>query len=271
MLAGAGFAGRRGGRPGRCRLEPDRSRAMARGDAGRRCAAPMGVLRVDPGQSLQGTLRPYQQAGMQWLYLLTRLGLGACLADDMGLGKTIQVLSLLLVLKQRARQWQAMPAGGAGIAAGQLGGRDRRFAPSLKAVVAHPSAASDEATAKPVRGPAGRYRPRDHQLRLSGARRHGSARHRGDWWCSTRRRRSRIRPPNRPAPSNSSRPMRASRSPERRSRTGSATCGRSSTSSIRGSWVGEAVLVLRQTASPTGRTIRTGRCASWCGPTSCGG
>ena len=32
--------------------------------------------------------------------LLTRLGLGACLADDMGLGKTMQVLSLLLVLKR---------------------------------------------------------------------------------------------------------------------------------------------------------------------------
>ena len=45
----------------------------------------------------EGTLRPYQQVGVQWLYLLAGLGLGACLADDMGLGKTIQVLSLLLV------------------------------------------------------------------------------------------------------------------------------------------------------------------------------
>ena len=39
---------------------------------------------------------------MQWLYLLTQLRLGACLADDMGLGKTIQILSLLLVLKNEA-------------------------------------------------------------------------------------------------------------------------------------------------------------------------
>ena len=73
------------------------ARRDARGPAqsGRRAA------HVDPGRSLHGTLRPYQQAGVHWLHLLTQLGLGACLADDMGLGKTIQVLSLLLVLKQR--------------------------------------------------------------------------------------------------------------------------------------------------------------------------
>src|SRR6266436_6034780 len=57
------------------------------------------LARVDPGRSFQGTLRAYQLTGMQWLHLLARLGLGACLADDMGLGKTIQVLSLVLVLK----------------------------------------------------------------------------------------------------------------------------------------------------------------------------
>jgi len=54
-------------------------------------------------QGAEGTLRPYQQVGVRWLYLLTKLGLGACLADDMGLGKTIQVLSLLLVLKKQAK------------------------------------------------------------------------------------------------------------------------------------------------------------------------
>src|SRR2546427_7110861 len=51
------------------------------------------------GAALRGTLRPYQHVGLRWLYLLSRLGLGACLADDMGLGKTIQVLALLQVLK----------------------------------------------------------------------------------------------------------------------------------------------------------------------------
>lgn len=42
-----------------------------------------------------GSLRPYQLAGLQWLYSLTQLQLGGCLADDMGLGKTIQILALL--------------------------------------------------------------------------------------------------------------------------------------------------------------------------------
>ena len=64
--------------------------------------SPDGLARIEPGPALQATLRPYQQAGVRWLYLLHRLGLGACLADDMGLGKTIQVLSLLLILKHES-------------------------------------------------------------------------------------------------------------------------------------------------------------------------
>ncbi|MEO5659104.1 MAG: SNF2 helicase-associated domain-containing protein, partial [Polaromonas sp.] len=63
---------------------------------------PEGLAQINPGTELKATLRPYQQAGVRWLYLLTRLGLGACLADDMGLGKTIQVLALLLVLKRES-------------------------------------------------------------------------------------------------------------------------------------------------------------------------
>ncbi|MHB8382663.1 MAG: DEAD/DEAH box helicase [Candidatus Binataceae bacterium] len=102
---------------------------------------PEGLARVDPGKSLQGTLRPYQQAGMRWLYLLTQLRLGACLADDMGLGKTIQVLSLLLVLKgesthPRKPSLVVAPASLLANWAAEIA----RFAPNLKAVVAHPSA-----------------------------------------------------------------------------------------------------------------------------------
>ncbi|MBI2833976.1 MAG: DEAD/DEAH box helicase [Acidobacteria bacterium] len=53
---------------------------------------PDAIARIDPGDALKTTLRPYQQAGVRWLHLLSALGLGACLADDMGLGKTMQVL-----------------------------------------------------------------------------------------------------------------------------------------------------------------------------------
>lgn len=43
-----------------------------------------------------GTLRPYQERGLGWLWFLSSLGLGACLADDMGLGKTAELLALLV-------------------------------------------------------------------------------------------------------------------------------------------------------------------------------
>jgi non-specific serine/threonine protein kinase len=102
---------------------------------------PDGSLRIDPGPSLKGTLRPYQQAGVQWLHLLARLGLGACLADDMGLGKTIQVLSLLLVLKGEAgdRHKPSLLVAPASLLA-NWAAEIARFAPSLKAIVLHPSA-----------------------------------------------------------------------------------------------------------------------------------
>src|SRR5207244_4436331 len=58
------------------------------------------TLSEPPCKSLQGTLRPYQKRGVQWLWALYRMRLGGCLADDMGLGKTVQVLSLLLAIKE---------------------------------------------------------------------------------------------------------------------------------------------------------------------------
>jgi non-specific serine/threonine protein kinase len=106
--------------------------------------SPAGLARVDPGASLHATLRPYQQAGVRWLYLLHRLGLGACLADDMGLGKTMQVLSLLLVLKQEHASKRAPRRPSLLVAPASLlanwAGEIERFAPSLSVLVAHSSA-----------------------------------------------------------------------------------------------------------------------------------
>ena len=116
--------------------------------------SPEGLAGIDPGSALNGTLRPYQQVGVRWLYLLAKLGLGACLADDMGLGKTIQILSLLLVLRKqdsgnRRPSLLVAPASLLANWASEL----ERFAPSLKALIAHPSAlaAADLMTLAPGR------------------------------------------------------------------------------------------------------------------------
>jgi len=103
--------------------------------------SPEGLARIDAGAGLNATLRPYQHVGVRWLYLLATLGLGACLADDMGLGKTIQVLSLLLVLKRQTagQQQPSLLVAPASLLA-NWGSELERFAPSLKAIIAHPSA-----------------------------------------------------------------------------------------------------------------------------------
>lgn len=104
---------------------------------------PEGLARISPGPELRASLRPYQEAGLRWLYLLTRLGLGACLADDMGLGKTIQVLSLLLVLKreQKAAGRPSLLIAPASLLA-NWAAESERFTPGLRLLIAHPSAMS---------------------------------------------------------------------------------------------------------------------------------
>jgi len=107
---------------------------------------PSGVVDCEPGRELNATLRPYQVDGVRWLWFMTKLGLGACLADDMGLGKTIQIIDLLLTLKrecstQGKRDKQAtmsllvVPAS----LVGNWKAEFERFAPSLNVLYAHGS------------------------------------------------------------------------------------------------------------------------------------
>ena len=101
---------------------------------------PEGLAQVNPGKDLKATLRPYQEAGVRWLYLLTRLGLGACLADDMGLGKTIQVLALLLVLKREQTSVQPSLLVAPASLLANWAAEAERFAPGLRVTIVHPSA-----------------------------------------------------------------------------------------------------------------------------------
>ncbi len=109
---------------------------------------PSAAESAHPGPSLHATLRPYQEVGLRWLWLLYRLGLGACLADDMGLGKTVQVVALLLRIQAenngRGQNLVVVPASLIANWSAELA----RFAPSLKVLVAHPSAMPSAEIAK---------------------------------------------------------------------------------------------------------------------------
>jgi len=58
---------------------------------------------LDLPADLTATLRPYQKRGFEWMMKNARLGFGSLLADDMGLGKTIQVLTVLLYMKNQGQ------------------------------------------------------------------------------------------------------------------------------------------------------------------------
>jgi non-specific serine/threonine protein kinase len=128
-------------------VEADQSREWAFVDAGNWLSDVLAALRdparidsAGPSRSFCGTLRPYQVTGQKWLGFLASLGLGACLADDMGLGKTIQVLALLLHLKENGKK-QKKPSLLVLPASLLANWRDeiKRFAPTLQSCFVHPS------------------------------------------------------------------------------------------------------------------------------------
>jgi hypothetical protein len=125
---------------------------------------PTGRIDCEPGAGLQAQLRPYQAAGVRWLWFMTRLKLGACLADDMGLGKTIQVIDLFLRRKAaRTRGTHSKKSGPVSqrdsvatphllvVPASLMGNWKAelaRFAPQLTAIFAHRSEIDNKTLSK---------------------------------------------------------------------------------------------------------------------------
>ncbi|MGA2255489.1 MAG: DEAD/DEAH box helicase, partial [Thermoguttaceae bacterium] len=99
---------------------------------------PENLQSAAPSETLQATLRPYQETGVNWLRFLSGLGLGACLADDMGLGKTIQVLALLLALKSQKSTNPSLLVLPASLL-GNWKAEMARFAPTLRTGFLHPA------------------------------------------------------------------------------------------------------------------------------------
>ena len=94
-------------------------------------------VEVEPPKSLTGELRPYQKTGLKWLWTNVSKGFGVCMADDMGLGKTIQVLSLILKLKEENKLSKPVLVICPTTLIGNWMKEIKLFAPSLDAAIHH--------------------------------------------------------------------------------------------------------------------------------------
>jgi SNF2 family DNA or RNA helicase len=95
------------------------------------------VTELEQPESLRGTLRPYQRRGVSWMKFLVDQGLGPCLADDMGLGKTIELISLVLHLKENNRLLGPVLLICPMSVVGNWEHELRRFAPTLRSLTHH--------------------------------------------------------------------------------------------------------------------------------------
>lgn len=96
-------------------------------------------IEVTTPADLNGTLRPYQQTGLKWLWTNISKGFGCCMADDMGLGKTIQVISLILKLKEDNKLKKPVLVVCPTTLMGNWMKELEMFGPSLKAAIYHGS------------------------------------------------------------------------------------------------------------------------------------
>lgn len=96
-----------------------------------------GIATVPPAPTFNAQLRPYQQAGLNWLQFLREYDLAGILADDMGLGKTVQTLAHLQLEKHAGRT--DLPSLVVAPTSLMANWRDEaaQFAPDLKVLTLH--------------------------------------------------------------------------------------------------------------------------------------
>ena len=94
-------------------------------------------VEVENPADLKGELRPYQLTGLKWLWTNISKGFGCCMADDMGLGKTIQVISLILKLKEEKKLKQPVLVVCPTTLMGNWMKELQMFAPNLKVTTYH--------------------------------------------------------------------------------------------------------------------------------------
>jgi superfamily II DNA or RNA helicase len=87
--------------------------------------------------SVQASLRPYQQQGVNWLQFLRQHNLGGILADDMGLGKTLQTLVHIQIEKDAGRLTHPALIIAPVSLMGNWRRETERFCPQLRALVIH--------------------------------------------------------------------------------------------------------------------------------------
>jgi len=87
--------------------------------------------------SVQASLRPYQQQGVNWLQFMRQHSLGGILADDMGLGKTLQTLVHIQIEKDAGRLKHPALIVAPVSLMGNWQREAARFCPDLRSLVLH--------------------------------------------------------------------------------------------------------------------------------------
>ncbi|MBK6998730.1 MAG: DEAD/DEAH box helicase [Rhodoferax sp.] len=120
--------------------------AQALRDMVQQLSGHVAIAPVAVPDSVQASLRPYQQQGVNWLQFLRQHGLAGILADDMGLGKTLQTLVHIQIEKDAGRLTHPALIIAPVSLMGNWQREATRFCPQLRSLVLHGKERHEAAT-----------------------------------------------------------------------------------------------------------------------------